>query len=146
MSDDSGLSAEAIRDIATAVATAMTTARPTRTPAYSKYQIFTATGDPRITERAFGRPIIKSFIIEVFFVLSELSLLSAMLREAHDFVPSLTLKPFPGWTPPSPATYTGFVLPSDLRSKLYRAIRAHLADGPILAVLQQVFEDTSTEY
>ena len=96
MTDDSGLSADAIRDIATAVATAMTTARSTKTPDYSKYQIFTATGDQRITERAFGRPIIKSFIIEVFFVLSELSILLAMLREAHDFVPSLTLKPFPG--------------------------------------------------
>ena len=107
MSDDSGLSAEAIRDIATAVATAMTTARSTKTPDYSKYQIFTATGDQSITERAFGRPIIKSFIIEVFFVLSELSILLAMLREAHDFVPSLTLKPFPGWTPPPASDYTG---------------------------------------
>ena len=143
MSDDSGLSAEAIRDIATAVATAMTSARSSRTPDYSKYQIFTATGDPRITERAFGRPIIKAFIIEIFFVLSELSIFLAMLREAHDFVPSLTLKPFPGWVPPPASDYTGVSVPGDIRSRLYRTIRAHLADGPILAVLQQVFEDTS---
>ena len=142
MSD--GLSAEAIRDVAAAVATTMTTARSSRSPGYSKYQIFTATGDQCITERAFGHPIIKSFIIEVLFVLSELSLLLAMAREAHDFVPSLTLKPFPGWTPPNASEYTGVAIPGDLRSRLYRTICAHLADGPILSVLQQVFEDTST--
>ena len=118
MSDDSGLSAEAIRDIATAVATAMTSARSSRTPDYSKYQIFTATGDPRITERAFGRPIIKASITEVFFVLSELSIFLAMLHEAHDFVPSLTLKPFPGWVPPPASDYTNVSIPGDIRSRL----------------------------